>query len=223
MENPCYKCGQTVEEGIPFCPHCSAPQIRVVLAEPAPLPLAFAAATTSSESAALPASQTIPVLALLMQWSQALKPCAMAALIASVAMVLKLIVPLIALVGAGFFAVALYRRNSPGIIVRAGAGARLGALSGLLCSAMTAVLGALRVTVLHEGGEIRKFLLDLIQQTALRYPDPQHQADLELLRSPTGMVALMIFILIAGFGLFLTFGTLGGVLGGAVLGRRDKS
>ena len=88
---------------------------------------------------------------------------------------------------------------------------------------MTAVLGALRVTVLHEGGEIRKFLLDLIQQTALRYPDPQHQADLELLRSPTGMVALMIFILIAGFGLFLTFGTLGGVLGGAVLGRRDKS
>ncbi|HSY93873.1 MAG TPA: hypothetical protein VK812_21115 [Candidatus Binatus sp.] len=222
MENPCYKCGQTVEEGIPFCPHCSAPQIRVVLAEP-PQPLAFAVATTSSDPAALPASQTIPVLAMPMQWSQTLKPCALAALIASVAMVLKLIVPLIALVGAGFFAVALYRRNSPGISVRAGAGARLGALSGLLCSAMTAVLGALRVTVLHEGEEIRKFLLDLIQQTALHYPDPQHQADLELLRSPTGMVALMIFILIAGFVLFLTFGTLGGALGGTVLGRRDKS
>ena len=41
MEQPCYKCGQTVEEGIPFCPHCSAPQIRVVVAEPAPPPLAI--------------------------------------------------------------------------------------------------------------------------------------------------------------------------------------
>lgn len=223
MEQSCYKCGQTVEEGVPFCPHCSAPQIRVVIAEPAPPPLAFAAATTSQDAAVLPASQTVPVLALPMQWSQALKPCAVAALVASVAMVLKLMAPLIAVVGAGFFAVAFYRRNSPGIMVGTGAGARLGALCGLFCSAMTAVLGALRLVLLHEGEEIRKFLLDMIQQTALRYPDPQHQADLELLRSPTGLVVMMIFILIAGFVLFLILGALGGALGGATLSRRDRS
>jgi hypothetical protein len=222
MEQPCYKCGQTVEQGVPFCPHCAAPQIRVVIAEPAPPPLAFAAAT-SQDSAVLPASQTVPILALPMQWSQALKPCALAALVASVAMVLKLMAPLIAVVGAGFFTVAFYRRNSPGIIVRSGAGARLGALCGLFSSAMTAVLGALRLVVLHEGEEIRKFLLDMIQQTAARYPDPQHQADLELLRSPTGLVVLMIFILVAALVMFLILGALGGALGGAILSRRDRS
>jgi hypothetical protein len=212
-----------VEQGVPFCPHCAAPQIRVVIAEPAPPPLAFAAAATAQDSAVLPASQTVPVLALPMQWSQALKSCALAAVIASVAMVLKLMAPLIAVVGAGFFAVAFYRRNSPGIMVRAGAGARLGALCGLFSSAMTAALGALRLVVLHEGEEIRKFLLDMIQQTAARYPDPQHQADLELLRSPTGLVVLMIFLLIAGLVMFLILGALGGALGGAILSRRDRS
>ncbi len=222
MEQSCYKCGQTVEEGVRFCPHCAAPQIRVLIAEPPPLPLAFAGATPQ-DSTVLPASQTVPVLALPMQWSQALKPCAVAALIASVTMVLKLIAPLIALVGAGFLAVALYRRNNPGIMVSARTGARLGALCGLSCSAITAVLGALRVTVLHEGGAIRKFLLDMIQQSAARFPDPQHQADLEILRSPTGLVAMMIFILIVGFVIFLILGTLGGALGGALLCRRDRS
>jgi|SRR5579872_2188319 len=224
MEQPCYKCGQTVEEGIAFCPHCSAPQIRVVIAEPAPQPLAFAPAPTKSQdSDVLPASQTVPVLALPMQWSQAIRPCALAALVAAVSMVLKLVVPLIAVVGAGFLAVAFYRSNSPGGTVSARAGARLGALCGLFCSAITAVLGTLRVTVLHEGDEVRKFLLEMIRQTAVRFPDSQYQADLELLRTPTGLVAMMIAMLIAAFVLFLIFGMVGGALGGAILGRRDRS
>jgi hypothetical protein len=223
MEQSCYKCRQAVEEGIPFCPHCAAPQIRVVIAEPAP-PLAFAAAASESQdSTVLPASQTVPVLALPMQWSQALKPCALAALVASVAMVLNLMAPLIAVVGAGFLAVAFYRRNSPGLMVRAGAGARLGALCGFLCSAMTAVLGALRVIVLHEGEEIRHMMLDIVQQNAARYSDPQFQPTLEFMRSPAGVIFMMVFLMIIGFLAFLLLGTLGGALGGAILGRRDRS
>ena len=210
-----------MEEGIPFCPHCSAPQIRVVVAEPAaPIPVLAAAETTG---AVLPASQTVPVLALPMQWSQAFKPCLLAALIAAVSMVLKLMVPLIAVAGAGFLAVAFYRRNIPGMAISSGAGARLGVLCGFLCSVVTATLGALRVAMLHEGDEIRKFLLDTIQQAAVRFPDPQHQADMQLLRTPAGLVAMMISLLIAGFVIFLICGTLGGVLGAAILGRRDKT
>lgn len=223
MENPCYKCGQTVEEGIPFCPHCSAPQIRVVIAEPAPPPLAFASATTSPDAAALPASQTIPVLAVPMHWSQTLRPCALAAVVASVTMVLKLMVPIIAVAGAGFFAVALYRRNCPAALMGAGFGARIGALCGLFCSGMTAVLAALRVVILHETDEIRRTMLDSLQQAAARYSDPQMQPTLEFLRSPGGLVLMMVFLLIFGFLTFLVLGTLGGALGGSVLGRRDKS
>src|SRR5579864_4778313 len=160
MEQSCYKCGQIVEQGIPFCPHCSAPQIRVVIAEPASAPLAFAPAI--SDAAALPASQTVPVLALPMHWSQGLRPCALAAVVAAVAMVFKLVVPLIAIVAAGFFAVVLYRRDNPGIEVRASFGARLGALCGFLCSAITGLLGALRVAVLHQGDQIRRMLLEIV-------------------------------------------------------------
>jgi len=223
MEQPCYKCGQAVEEGIPFCPHCSAPQIRVVLAEPVPSAGIAGGTTTLPGSGSLPASQTVPVLALPMQWSQALKPCALAAMVASVAMVLKLMAPLIAVVGAGFFAVAFYRRNSPGVVVRAGAGARLGALCGLFCSAITAALGALRVAVLHEGEEIRRVMLDVVQQNAARYSDPQFQPTLDFLRSPAGLVLMMVFLLIIGFLIFLFLGTLGGALGGVILGRSDRS
>jgi hypothetical protein len=222
MEQSCYKCRQVVEEGIPFCPHCSAPQIRVVIADPALSP-AFAAAAASQESTVLPASETVPMLALPMQWSQALRPCALAALVASVAMILKLVVPLIAVVGAGFFAVALYRRNNPGVLVRASAGARLGVLCGFLCSAVTAVLGALRVAALHEGEQIRRTMLELVQQNAPRYSDPQYQPALEFLRSPAGLVFMMVFLLLAAFLIFLILGALGGALGGAILGHRDRS
>jgi hypothetical protein len=223
MEQPCYKCGQTVEQGIPFCPHCAAPQIRVVIAEPPPPPLSFAPATTSQDSVALPAAQTVPVLALPMQWSQSVKPCALAALIAAVAIVLKLMVPLIAVIAAGFLAVAFYRRNLPGVVVRAGTGARLGALCGLFCSAMTAVLLALRVALLHEWAEIRRVLLEGVQQTAARYSDPQFQPSLDFMRSPTGLIVMMAFLVIFASLAFLLLGTLGGALGGAWLGRQDRS
>jgi hypothetical protein len=222
MEQPCYKCRQVVEEGIPFCPHCSAPQIRVVIADPALSP-AFAAAPAPQESTVLSASQTVPLLALPMQWSQAMRPCALAALVASVAMILKLVAPLIAVVGAGFFAVALYRRNNPAVLVRASAGARLGVFCGFLCSAITAVLGALRVAVLHEGQQIRHMMLDLVQQNAPRYSDPQYQPALEFLRSPAGLIFMMVFMLIVVFMVFLILGALGGALGGTILGRRDRS
>ncbi len=221
MEQPCYKCGQVVEEGVPFCPHCGAPQIRVVIAEP-PAVLAVAA-DGAAGATALPASQTVPVLALPMQWSRAVKPCALAALISALAMVLKLMVPLIAVLGAGFLAVAFYRRSNPDIALRAGAGARLGALCGIFCSGMTAVLTALRVAILHEGEQIRNILLEGIRQTAARYPDPQFQASLDFMRSPAGLMFMLAGVLFVGVLLFLVLGTFGGTLGGALLGRRDKN
>ena len=158
-----------------------------------------------------------------MQWSQALRPCALAALIAAVGMVLKLVAPLIGVVGAGFLAVAFYRREHPGAIVRAGSGARIGALCGLLCSAMTAVLGTVRVVVLHEGNLIRQTLLENVKQTASRYSDPQFQPGLDFMRSSTGLVLMMAFLLFIAFLSFLVMGTLGGALGGAMFGRHERN
>jgi hypothetical protein len=66
-------------------------------------------------------------------------------------------------------------------------------------------------------------MLDSLQQVAARYSDPQAQPTLEFLRSPAGLVFMMVFLLIFVFLTFLLLGTLGGALGAATLGRNDKS
>lgn len=201
-----------------FCPHCRAPQIRVVLAES----VAALPAASPEQPGQLTASETVPVIAGLMRWDQAAQPCAVAAFLAALGMVLRLIVPVIAVIGAGFLAVALYRRRYPEIAVHARTGARLGAICGFFCAGITAILGALRVAILHEGGKIREVLLDALQQQAGRYPDPEFQATLDFFRSPTGLVLMLVFFSIVVLIVLILLGTLGGALGGASLGRRDR-
>jgi hypothetical protein len=221
MEQPCYKCRQAVEEGVAFCPHCSAPQIRVVIAEPAPPSLAFAAAK-SQDSTVLPASQTLPVLALPMQWSQALRPCALAALVASLLMRMGLN-PFVAMFSVGFLAVVFYRQRRREIMIKATAGAGLGALGGLLWFAMSSVLEAMIVILLHKGPELRNELIVRIQQAASQTSDPQVQAVFERLKTQGGLEVLMLTGLVFAFLASIVLGGLGGALGGAILGRRDRS
>jgi hypothetical protein len=216
MEQPCYKCRQIVSEGIPFCPHCGAPQIRVAIADSALTP-----ATAGFPGAA--AAPAAPAISLPTSWSMYAQPCALAAFFAAVVMVLKLVVPVIAVFGAGFLAVSLYRRRAPEHTIQAKAGARIGAVCGLFCFGFATVLGSLRIAVLHEGGEVRQTLLEGVQQAAARYPDPQMQPTLEFLRSPAGLVMMMVFLLIFTLLFFLILGSLGGMLGGATLGRGDKA
>lgn len=222
MEQPCYKCGQTVEEGVPFCVHCSAPQIRVVIAEPAVSAPAFAAAAASRDSVALPASQTLPVLALPMQWSEAFKPCALAALVASLLMTLGLN-PFVAMFSVGFLAVVFYRQRHRELVIKASAGAGLGALGGLLWFAMSSVLEALIVILLHKGPELRNELMLKIQQAASQTSDPQVLAIFERLKTSGGLEVLMLTGLIFAFLAAIVLGSVGGALAGVILGRRDKS
>jgi len=207
-----------VDEGKVFCPHCHAPQIRVIIAEPATLP-----ATAPAQMGTLTASETVPMIALPMSWDQAAQPCAVAALIAALGIVTQLINPIVASIGAGFLAVALYRRRNPEISVHARMGARLGAICGFFSFGMSAILGAVRVAILHEGGKIQAFLLDVVQQTAVRYNDPQYQASLDFLRSPAGLIVLLVAYLIVTLILFILLGMVGGALGGAGLSRRDRN
>jgi hypothetical protein len=223
MENPCYKCGQTVDEGIPFCPHCSAPQIRVVLAEPAPPPLAFAAATPSSDAAALPASQTIPVLALPMNWSQALRPCALAALIAFVVGLLSQSL-FLAMLSAGFLAVIFYGRPRSGIPLRASEASKIGALAGILCSVIVSLLIAFVVNIPDARAKMQDQCVEIFQKIATRFPAaPDIQASIDQLKTPRGFVDMLVEACIILFVLSILLGGLGGALGAAVLGRRGKS
>jgi len=223
MEQPCYKCGQAVEEGVPFCPHCSAPQIRVIIAESVSAPaIAGDIPAALPQSAALPAPQTVPIFALAMSWSETVKPCALAALVATLLMSVGLN-PFVAMVAVGFLAVVFYRQRRPGTMIKAVTGARIGALSGLLWFAMSSLLEALVVLFLHRDSEIRKGLIAIIEQAASRTGDPQVLVALDRLKTPEGLQFLIIFGLVSGFVAAIVLAAIGGALGGTVLSRRGKT
>jgi hypothetical protein len=223
MEHPCHSCRQAVEDGVPFCQHCGAPQIRVATVEPL---LASESAGAEGQSPrdleAFPTTPHVSPVASPIPWSNALPACALAAAIAAVLMALGFMAPFLAVVGAGFLAVGFYRRRNPGVLIKAGAGARLGAVSGLLCFAMTAVLKALDLAIFHQGAVLRDKMLEAIQQAGSRTTDPQAVAMLDYLKSPAGMPAMMGLVLIFAFVAFVVLSSLGGALGGILLGRAHR-
>ncbi len=219
MDHQCYKCGQNIEDGKPFCPQCGAPQIRVAISEAAldPAPAGDIAVPALARELSLEASG-VPATPL-ERWNQA-QPAALAAGVALLLMLLRLN-PFVAALGTGFLAVVFARRRSDGNGIRTGAGARLGALSGLLFFGMLTFLETLAVAVLHKGGEVRGQLIDKIQQAAARYPGPEVQPFLDFAKSPGGLAFMLGASLIFGFVAFIALGAIGGALGASFLGRRD--
>ena len=115
-----------------------------------------------------------------------------------------------------------YRLGNPEASLRPGAGARLGALSGLICFAVASILEAVEVLALHKGAEIRQALLTTINQAAARTSDPQALAMFERFKSPEGLEALMIFGILFGLLAGVVLAALTGALGGTVLQPRRK-
>jgi hypothetical protein len=219
MDNPCYKCGHTVEEGTPFCPHCGAPQIRVVLATaPASASSSAAIAANAANGIAGPPIAGDAVL----HGARVFRPCALAAVAASILVLLGLNL-FVALLGAGFLAVVFYRQQMPGLSVKAAAGARLGALSGLLFFACLALVSAAGVVVMG-GAKAREQIYEGAQKwMASRAADPQMQAALDQFKTPDGFAVALI----GGCLLLLVFcvvlACIGGSLGGIVFGPRDRT
>jgi hypothetical protein len=223
MEQSCYKCGQVLEEGRPFCPHCGAPQIRVLIAEPATAGAFGEITATSPPPAGLPATETVPVLAVSGPWSQALKPCALAAIVTSVLMFLGLH-PLMAMFSAGFLAVVFYRQARSGRAISAGTGGKLGALGGFFCFALLALLVAFSAMVPELRAKFRDGIIENAQKWAAAHGgDAQVQAALDQMKTPEGFVTMLIFGGILLLVCSVVLGALGGALGGSIFGRRDRS
>ena len=211
MEHACEKCGAPVEDGIAFCPQCSAPQIHVGT-------LSAVEATAAPEIVPAQASYNPSAI----QWSQALPSAALAGLIAAVLMFVRLGAFGLGMVAGGALAVVFYRRRHPMGQLTPGVGARLGAVSGILGFGIFAVFAAIEVSVFHGGGELRAAMLEAIQQSAARTSDPQAQQMLDYLKSPPGMVVMMVLGLGVVFVAFLIFSTLGGAIGAALLRGKNR-
>jgi hypothetical protein len=106
--------------------------------------------------------------------------------------------------------------------MRPAIGAGLGALAGLLWFAMSSILEALVIILFHKGPELSSELAKRIQQASSQTSDQQVLAVFDRLKSPGGLEVLMLIGLIFAFLASLVLGGLGGLLGGAILGRRGK-
>lgn len=218
MDHSCHKCGHSIEDGRPFCSQCSAPQIRVMIPE-IPEPILRGSPIPDGEGeSVLPG---IPAASLHEGWSHDLKPCALAAAIAVILTFLGLN-PFVAALGSGLLAITFSRRHSPGMAIRPAAGARLGAVAGLLLFGMSAIFETVGVVVLHKGAELRGQMMEKIQQAAARYPGPEVQPFLDFAKSPEGFAFLMVASVAFGLVAFVLLGSLGGTLGTAFLGRRNR-
>jgi hypothetical protein len=222
MDHPCHKCGQSIEDGKAFCAQCGAPQIRVLMpetpAEPAAAGEAVLSALSQESAARLSVASEGSVSS---GWSRFLRPSALAAGVAALLMAVGLNA-FVGALGAGFLAVTLAQRRSPGLTTRAAAGAAVGGLSGLLLFCMSALLETLAVVVLHKGDELRSQMMEKVQQAAARYPGPEVQPFIDFVKSPGGFTFMLVASLIFALVMFVVLGGVGGAVSAAFSGKRKK-
>ena len=157
-----------------------------------------------------------------MQWSQAFRPCALAAVVASLLMALGLN-PFVAMFSVGFLAVVFYRQSRREILIETGNWRRVGCIGRAALvrdvvhsrsaggDPLSQRAGAAAVSSSRESSKRRR-------KPATRRCWPMF----DRLKSPGGLELLMLTGLIFALLASLVLGGLGGLLGGAILGRRDK-
>jgi hypothetical protein len=230
VEHPCEKCGTAVEDGVPFCPNCNAPQIRVGKLEdssPAAWPLppeADAERVSATENRAqspleAPTRSLLPA-AVNIEWREAMPGATLAGLLLALAWLFPFARILLWMLGAGGLATALYQRRRQ-VTLTPGQGGRIGAISGLLGFAMFAAMAV--VGVLGSGGrQVREVMQQALQQAITSNGDPRAQQMLEGLNTPAG-IAIMIAVGMVFFALmFVATAALGGAAGAALFGGGDR-
>ena len=198
MDHPCEKCGAAVEDGRPFCPHCRAPQIHVQIVDSE---LAAEGARDPSLGARAPS----PPHALPTGRFDTLESnyrglfdrgaAVRAALKAGVAGVLLGMVPVIGIVLTGSLAAYFYRREK-GSVPAAGIGARLGGAAGVISFAANSLLIVIRIFALHEQQQYVETLLKVAQAIGYNSADPEIQAAIHNLFTPSGMALTFFFAMI---------------------------
>jgi len=205
-----------VEQGTAFCPQCRAPQIRVAVPET----VTPSGITSDPAVSSLPAYFGAP-LTTRIEWSQALPATALAGLITAVLMMTPLAYFGFGMLIGGGLSVVFYRRRIPVANVTPGMGARLGMVSGILGGGIFAALLSIGTMLFHAWDSVRAKLIEVVEQTAARNPDPQAQQALEFFKSPEGIVLLLTTALIGALIAFVIFSGLGGALGAALLRRKE--
>src|SRR5205814_3763644 len=201
----CSQCGAEVEQGVPFCPVCRAPQIRVGRSEAEP--------AVSPET--WPARPDVPA-AITTKPEFDRRRARRSALVSGGLLVMVMLLPSLApfailwMLLAGALSATLYQRRAGR--ATAGEGARLGITTGFFAFAIVTVLSgasaALALAILSPA-EIRAALQAQLTRPLANNPDPAVRQTLEQMLTPHGIVLAFVSLFI---GLIVLCG-LGGMLG----------
>src|ERR1700756_1506989 len=169
MQNICYRCGRSIEERIPFCPACGAPQIRVSTPEEPP-----DAAEKPQDLPPELAKQPFPpgglALSTGIAWRDFVRAATPLAAVTGILTVPFAPLGLFVLLPANLiWAIARYRRNRP-LAIRAGQGARMGALMGVLSFGF--FLACFLATITLWRTQYREAMIARIHEIAAQNPDP---------------------------------------------------
>ena len=127
----------------------------------------------------------------------------------------------IGIAAAGAFAVRLYRQRSGQVSLLPGAGARIGAVSGVFGFGFFCVIAAVGTALFGGGSQVKLALLSGLEQAAARSQDPQARSCLEKLRTPEGLILALAFSLAFVFTYSWRFLALGCVAASMSCGRRQ--
>jgi hypothetical protein len=234
VEHPCYRCQAQIDEGIAFCPHCGAPQIRVVPPDenlPVSPPMTPGAPTEFSPAQPPPWPPGASPYALqpgAIQWDLAWR----GALLAGAGAAILSAVPIVSLgcclwtLGAGALAVALYQRRVPGTMITPGMGMKLGALAGVFAFVIHAVVSTLSFVAFRSSSEFRRALQEQMDKQIANSSDPRAQEIMrqmfEWINTPQGMATFMVGMLVVLAIMFVVFTAAGGALGASMFGKRRE-
>jgi len=222
-----------VEDGVPFCRHCGAPQIRVLIVgdEPAIETLAPETPGEGEPPAEPIPGGSAPAFATPRRADPLDRRAVIfSALLAGFAAGLGTLLPFVpvmtlSMVAAGGIAVTLYKRKMPYVPVPARRGFRLGALAGLfgfLLNAGASVIGMLSE---QNRAALRDAMHERLKEAMSVNSDPSAQQMLnnigDMISTPAGLAALFAFSLLI-FGLiFVLLGGIGGSVGAALFGKKN--
>ncbi len=99
---------------------------------------------------------------------------------------------------------------------------QVGRLKWSLGFGITAIASATAVAVLHSGGQIHALMLKAAEQYVSRSTDPQMQQVLDFYASPQGFILMLVIGSIMMLLLFMALSSMGGMIGAAVLRKKDS-
>jgi hypothetical protein len=222
VDHLCYKCQTSIDETLPFCPHCGAPQIRVATPDEDVPAQPNTATPYVSPSSWPPASQSHQPNAI--QWNLAAKGAMLAGLISAGLSALPImgLGCCLWLLGAGALAVWLYQQRIPGTSITPGMGMRIGALSGAIGFLATTVWWVFLFT--RNSKELRTVFAEQMEKAIAQNPDPHAQEAgrqvISYLNTPEGLATAFVVAIVVMAVVFIMFSAAGGALGASMFARR---